>query len=244
MALNLTIDQGNSRAKIALWQAGTNTCVSELRVQGLDGAALREVLRDVQVHTAIYCSVSQRPTHIIHWIKNHCERFVDLTSTAPLPITLGYATPETLGVDRIAAAVGAYTLAGCRGRNLLVADIGTAITYDHVTASGCFVGGNIAPGIFMRLQALNHYTARLPLVETDGDVSLWGNSTESALRAGAINGVIAELAYYRSRLDKPVVVITGGAAQLVIDRLPFEHIFVPNLVSYGLNSIINYNENK
>ncbi|MGN0960124.1 MAG: type III pantothenate kinase, partial [Coriobacteriales bacterium] len=67
----------------------------------------------------------------------------------------------------------------------LVVDMGTAITYDVVTADGKFLGGNIAPGIFVRLEALNHFTKALPLVETDGDCPRWGYDTTTALRAGA-----------------------------------------------------------
>lgn len=96
----------------------------------------------------------------------------------------------------------------------------------------------------MRLEALNHFTARLPLVETSGECPLWGTDTETALRSGAISGVVAELRYYRSLLpvDIPRVVLTGGSANLVADRAGFELSVDNELVSKGLISILNYNE--
>ena len=129
--------------------------------------------------------------------------------------------------------------------DILVSDVGTAITYDHVSRDNVHHGGNIAPGIFMRLKALNHYTARLPLVEPEEvPTPLWGQSTETALCSGAILGVVAELEYYRSQLPPDaVVVLGGGGTHLLRDRLPFQHTVVNNLVSLGLNTIIRFNEN-
>jgi type III pantothenate kinase len=172
-----------------------------------------------------------------------CTHVIELTVNTPMPISINYRTPNTLGVDRIAAAVGAHALMGNSNCDILVADIGTAITYDVVTADNCYRGGNIAPGIYMRLKALNCFTARLPQIEPEeGDTPMWGYDTETALRSGAINGVVAELEYYYSQLNKnAVAVLTGGGAKLVSDRLSFKPIVVPSLVHIGLNSIIQYN---
>ena len=121
--------------------------------------------------------------------------------------------------------------------------MGTAITYDVVSADGRYLGGNIAPGIFVRLEALEHFTSALPLVETDGDVPRWGYDTETALRAGAIRGVVGELQYYRHCLSTDAaVVLTGGSADLITDLITTPVTVEPNLVLIGLNRIINYNE--
>ena len=152
---------------------------------------------------------------------------------------------QTLGPDRIAAAAGAWQLA--TGRQSLVVDMGTAITYDVVTSDGHYIGGNIAPGIFVRLEALNHFTKALPLVETDGPVPRWGNDTASALRSGAIRGVVGELQYYRHCLladQHPDVFLTGGSADLITPFITTPIHVEPNLVLIGLNSILNYNENQ
>lgn len=243
MALNLTIDQGNTAAKAGVWQ--DNRLVAEAHYRNLTGAEI-ELLADRFggfFDASIYSTVRDGGDEARTAMSLRSRRFLELTADTPLPISIAYTTPATLGRDRIAAVAGAY--ADRPGRWTLVVDCGTAITYDLLSPEGVFAGGNIAPGIFMRLEALNHFTARLPLIETDGDCPLWGHDTETALRAGAINGVVAELSYYRSLLpdSSPLVLLTGGSADLICDRLGFEVTIDHNLVSKGLNSIINHNEN-
>lgn len=243
MAIKLTIDQGNTAAKAAVWQddrivaeavyRGLSECDIDCLAEGFGG----------RFDASIYSSVCGAAPEVCERMRQRSERFIELTEHTPLPIKVAYGTPSTLGRDRIAGVAGAYGITG--GEWTLVVDCGTAITYDVLSPDGVFVGGNIAPGIFMRLEALNHFTARLPLVETSGNCPLWGTDTESALRAGAINGVVAELRYYRGELpvENPKVVITGGSADLVMERAGFDMIVDSELVSKGLNSILNYNEN-
>ena len=242
---NLTIDRGNTAAKVSLWGLGPSQADRSVwhRVYThIDADDIADICRDHPVRTAIYASVSESPATLLDALHKACSDVMILTPGTPVPLTVCYRTPDTLGVDRLAAAVGARTLPQADGRPLLIADIGTAITNDHVTADGRNMGGNIAPGIFMRLQALNHYTARLPMVEPVADCPVWGDDTNSALVAGAVNGVVAELQYYRSRLPADALtVVTGGAADLVIGRLSSSHIYVENLVSLGLEDIINFN---
>lgn len=243
MAIKLTIDQGNTSAKVAVWRG--DEIITEAVYRSLtenDIAALAGSIGG-RFDAAIYSSVRDVADDVRGYIRERSSRFIELTHDTPLPISIAYSTPSTLGRDRIAAVVGAYGLTA--GHWTLVVDCGTAITYDVLSPDGVFVGGNIAPGIFMRLEALNHFTSRLPLVETSGECPLWGTDTESALRAGAINGVVAELRYYRGMLPvaEPKVVLTGGSADLVSSRAGFELTVDSELVLKGLNSILNYNEN-
>ena len=244
MAYNLTIDQGNTAAKLALWTLGANPqCVEEYTCRHLSVADINNLCAARHIDTAIYCSVCQRNEAVLTVLQMGSSQLIELTVKTPMPIDIDYRTPNTLGVDRIAAAVGAHAVIANQTRDILVADIGTAITYDVVTADNCYRGGNIAPGIFMRLKALNCFTARLPQIEPEeGETPLWGYDTETALRSGAINGVVAELEYYHSQLgDKATAVLTGGGAELVADRLSFKPVVVPNLVHIGLVSIIQHN---
>jgi type III pantothenate kinase len=244
MAYNLTIDQGNTAAKLALWTVdGVAQCIKEYTYRHLTVADINNLCAARHIDTAIYCCVSDRNEAVLAALRMGCGQVIELTVNTPMPISIDYQTPHTLGVDRLAAAVGAHAMVGNTGRDILVADIGTAITYDVVTADNCYRGGNIAPGIFMRLKALNCFTARLPQIEPEeGDCPMWGYDTETALRSGAINGVVAELEYYHSQLgENAVAVLTGGGADLVRDRLSFNPIVVPNLVNLGLNSIIHCN---
>lgn len=246
MRLNLTIDRGNTAVKAAVWRDGELLCVESGR--DMSAGALADILsqRFGRFGTALYCTVVRSLAESdMESLRPYASRVEELSHTTPMPISIAYRTPSTLGRDRIAAAVGARTLAG-EGCPLLIVDIGTAVTYDFLSADNVFEGGNIAPGIFMRMEALHQYTDALPAVETAGESPLLGVDTESAIRSGAIRGVAAETAYYRHLLGGTAVttVITGGSADLVTDRglLPFTFITDTNLVHTGLNTIINYNE--
>ena len=242
MALNLTIDQGNSTTKLALWDESGALVDTAVRMHFVS-RDVSKVFPGAEIGCAIYCTVSQRPPTLLGALERRAGSVIEFNVGTPIPVKVEYKSPATLGLDRLAAAVGAYGLEGCRGKELLVVDLGTAITYDRVTADARYVGGNIAPGIFMRLKALNHYTARLPLVDprSYAQYPLWGDDTVSALLAGAMRGVVAELEYYRSCMDgDAVVVLTGGCADTVAHLLSFTPIVEPNLVSRGLNDVIEY----
>lgn len=244
MTFNLTIDQGNTSTKLALWDSEGNLVETSSRV--------RFVARDVlsiapgrEIDTAIYCTVSRRPPAMLRALERRARHVIEFNVNTPMEISVDYRSPESLGLDRLAAAVGAYGLGGCRGHEILVVDMGTAITYDRVTADSRYIGGNIAPGLFMRLKALNHYTARLPLIDPRTraeNIPVWGYDTRSALVAGAVRGVIGELEYYHNAIGgNAKVVLTGGDAEMIAEKLSFRPVVEPNLVSLGLENIIKYN---
>lgn len=237
MCINLTIDRGNTLTKLVVWR-DSQLLASEC-FEHTDHPAMAAMASRYGVERAMICSVADAADDIVCALRTVVPDIELLTADTPLPITLGYHTPATLGVDRIAAACGARALVP--DRDILVVDAGTAVTYDYVDASGCFVGGNIAPGIGMRLKSLNRFTARLPQVTSQGDTPLWGQSTADAMRTGAVSGVVAETLYYRSHLpETAVVVIGGGDGDMVADRIPFRVIREPHLVTLGLNSILQY----
>lgn len=161
-----------------------------------------------------------------------------------LPIKLNYATPESLGNDRIAAVCGATTI--LPDKNILVIDAGTAITYDIVNDKGVHIGGNISPGLNMRYRALNTFTKRLPLLNFRESVCEIGNSTEEAIHKGIQYGIIAEMYAYinewKAKLKPLNVVLTGGDAAFFENSLKSNIFVVPNLVLLGLKSILEINE--
>lgn len=243
MAYYLTIDQGNTCVKVDIWDGNSDEIVASKTFGTLHSSDLKEFCSDYQPAAAIYCTVSGRDLPVIEALNALTPHAVEMTVDTPMPARIAYATPHTLGLDRVAAAIGAYSLCG-DGHDILVIDIGTAITYDIVSADGIYRGGNIAPGLDMRLRALNHFTARLPLVTIDDatDVPLWGTDTASALRAGALEGVVGEILHYRNRAGADArTVITGGQAPPVLRHLPFQPITHPHLVSLGLYTILRYN---
>ena len=239
MSINLTIDQGNSAAKAAVWD-GSDLVDQEIVGELTDEFLARLVAR-YRPEKALCCSVTGNGLGITDSLRRHGVDARELTCDSPMPVAIGYATPGTLGRDRIAAAVGAWSL--FPGETTLVVDVGSAATYDVVSAEGVFLGGNIAPGIGMRLRALRSFTARLPEVNGYGATPVFGTDTVAAMRSGAVRGVAAEISYYRSLLPHPPrVVLTGGWSARLVEFLDFEVTVEPCLVTKGLLSILLYNE--
>lgn len=249
MDFNLTIDRGNTALKAALWDVDGNIVAAAKGDESLPAAELvRSLLSSAGaddscgIAAAVYCSVvTSDRAEDLDSLAPLCRELIDLDSDTAMPLTIAYESRNTLGADRIAAALGALHIAGA-DRPLLVSDIGTAVTYDFVRPGSVFEGGNIAPGVDLRLRALAAFTDALPAVASDGgETPLWGNTTATAMRSGAVRGVAAELEYYhRAAGENALAVLTGGSAQLLIDRnlITFDYIYDPYLVHKGLYSII------
>lgn len=257
MELTLTIDCGNSSVKASLFDREEPLRPLYTAVADTVAEAIAEATSGISgecVRGAIYCSVADSGR--IAAPKELRERFADLIVVGPetpVPIAIDYSSRSSLGVDRLAGAVGASVL--LPGRRAIVVDAGSALTYDLVAADGTFSGGIIAPGIGMRLRALHHFTARLPRLEARDAISamplpLIGHSTEEAMLVGAVRGALAEIDLYRSRWNPDSIILTGGHAPLLARCisddsgaiLPPDICLEPNLVNIGLNRIFSYNE--
>ena len=243
MRRNLTIDRGNTATKAVVWEGKSAILQTSFPDPSCDD--FRRIVEEYSPSVAILCSVTDNNDFIIDTLSELLgkENVQMLTNKTRVPLIIDYKTPDTLGPDRVAAGVGATVINSCK--TSLVVDIGTAITYDVVTSEGHFLGGNIAPGIGMRLRALNAYTSRLPLIDSKGFTPMWGESTETAMRSGAVQGVIGEILYYMSKLPEDATLITtGGWGKEMAGLLPIKALVKPCLVSIGLNRILTYNENK
>ncbi|MDD6890386.1 MAG: type III pantothenate kinase [Bacteroidales bacterium] len=239
--INLTIDRGNTTAKLVLWE-GTEP-ISTSTIFNADNATLLRAIGELSFDRAALCSVAGSIDGLDDLLADRGISLLSLTASTPIPTGNLYATPDTLGVDRIAAAIGAHTL--YPGHELLVADIGTCVTYDRIDANGNFIGGNIAPGIGMRLRAMHTFTKALPQVASVGDTPIRGISTDTAMRSGAFFGVVAEVTYYNSLLGADgMTLLTGGWSERVAAALNFDAKLCPLLVNRGLNRILQYNETK
>lgn len=242
--MNLTIDQGNSRTKIALFDE-KGAIKKSLIYRSISSADIERLFQLYPIRDSIISSVSNIEPAVINALHRLSHRFVLFDHTTPVPIRNGYDTPETLGQDRLAAAVGAVAL--CPERNLLIIDAGSAITYDFVTAKGEYIGGNIAPGLKMRFTALKQMTKKLPLVEADEQelIPLFGRNTRDAIAAGVIRGVTYEARGYIESLSRQVddfaTILTGGSAQYISSHLKKDVRTERNLVLIGLNRILEFN---
>lgn len=243
--MNLIIDIGNSRTKLSLF--GKDEVIIPAPVNELlpEHIALLKQEHPL-LNKVILSSVRKYPDSLKATLQNSFDTFLELNHQTPLPVDNMYLSKETLGNDRIAAAVGANSL--YRNTNLLVIDAGTALTCDFVNDKNQYLGGNIAPGLEMRFKALHHFTGKLPLVTAKSQHKLYGSTTEEAILAGVQNGFIYEvdktIEMFKVFYGKLKVIITGGNANLFEKELKTPFFVYSNLVAQGLNSILEYNENK
>ena len=127
-----------------------------------DVEVVSSIFKKYPLTKGIFSTVIDKDDELVEYLGSNLRNFVFLDETVSLPIKVQYKTPKTLGKDRLAAAVGANYLQP--GKDLLVIDAGTAITYELIDASGSYLGGNISPGMTTRFRALNLFTEKLPLV--------------------------------------------------------------------------------
>jgi type III pantothenate kinase len=237
--MNLTIDQGNSITKIGIFDK--ETLIASYRHVFLDKKTLSDIIKRYLPTNVIISSVITNTNIIQSSLANIEGKLIHFDHKTPLPINILYKTPETLGIDRIAAVVGASDI--YPDHPLLIVDAGTAITYDFY-ADNTFLGGNISPGLKMRFTALHQQTKRLPLIES-GDSPFMGTTTQEAIRSGVKNSVIMEFDAYihaiKEKHSNAKIILTGGDADFFASYTK-NRIFVNlNLVLYGLNRIIEYN---
>lgn len=239
--MNLIIEQGNTLSKVAVYENGRMK--SSFMYKSLDIPTLANLFDKYAFKRGIFSSVINKDEKIISYLKDRLKDFIFLDEKVSLPIEIGYTTPSTLGKDRVAAVVGAYTERP--GQNILVIDAGTAITYEVLEASGKYLGGNISPGMTTRFRALNQFTKKLPLVTEEGEIPFIGTSTDTAIRSGVVNGIVYEMDGYinvlKVKYPDLFVFLTGGHSFYFERRLK-NSIFVDiNLVFGGLNRILEYN---
>lgn len=241
--LHLTIDIGNTRTKWGLFNGGE--LVQADTWDFADVEWLHGLIQSHGVGQAIICSVADKSfaQELATALSCKCEVF---THQTPVPIINHYKTPETLGMDRVAVVVGAFSL--YKNENVLVIDAGTCATVDFVDSQSNYQGGSISPGMQMRLDAMHHFTQRLPQFEANRAAKLMGQTTEEAIQSGAVNGFVLEMEgfikhYQNETNDLMQVVTTGGNGAFLAERLTLPtQSFYPNLSLIGLNESILYAE--
>jgi type III pantothenate kinase len=239
--LNLIIEQGNTATKIAVYEH--DRLIESAVYSVFEASELSPLFERYPLENGIFSTVRKPDRVLADVLSGRLKKFLFFDDRVKLPIGICYQTPETLGKDRIAAAVGAYYLHP--ESDVLVIDAGTAITYEVIEASGLYIGGNISPGLTTRFRALHQFTERLPLVKETELVPLVGTSTETAIMAGVVHGIAYEMDGYinamREIYPDVFVFLTGGHSFYFEKRLKNAIFAVINLVLTGLNRILEYN---
>lgn len=236
--MNLVVDSGNSAAKVGIFDHQNLMEKRTLRTE----EELRRFLADFHYDNILVSSVSLPAGKVLSWASRAQKKF-SLAPSLPVPVQNLYKTPETLGVDRLAGVCGAKQL--FPSEHCLVIDAGTCITYDFLDSAGTYYGGSISPGLLMRFKAMNTFTARLPLISPASNPPLIGNSTETSMQSGVVNGMVAEIegtiARYQAEYPGLRVILCGGDSAFFENKLKASIFASPELVLIGLNSILIHN---
>ena len=238
--MKLIIDIGNSGAKFALYEGRDK--VAARRMEIITWSGVKEVLKNYNPDMAIVSSVNQIPPVLLKILADNMNFYHILSQESILPFTVKYETPETLGSDRLSAVAGAVM--HFPGFDALVIDAGTALTFDIIINKE-YQGGAISPGIDIRFKALNTFTRKLPLIKRSGTVSYPAKTTETSINAGVISGVVFEInEYIRTFVTKyqdAKIILTGGDGAFLQDLISGDVIYMPDIVTEGLNFILDYN---
>ena len=241
--MNLIIDVGNTLIKMAIFNKGTivscrNVPLSEFAKN------IRSIFSEfVGIQNTIVSMVGGLRSEEIEMLYVYSPVHV-LGHASKIPFKNSYATPETLGVDRIALATAAFY--HNPNGNTLVIDAGTCVTYDMVNDYGEYLGGAISPGIAMRYRAMHEQTAKLPLLDREPITDFIGNTTHSGMHSGVVNGICNEIdgviGQYANRFRDLTVILTGGDAQFLSKRLKNTIFAHSKFLLLGLNHLLEYNK--
>ena len=240
--MNLVVDIGNNFFKLGIFQ-NSNLIFSFSEKNGAIDLEIEKIISKYsEITTALISNVSSVKINDI--LNRFNINIYELNSSFIFPFKLNYQTPETLGNDRLALAAAATIL--FPNSNNLVIDAGTCITIDFIDNNNHFRGGSISPGVKMRYDSLNHYTANLPLLKNENNFDYPGNSTNASIHAGIIGGVSNEINGFIKQIisknEKVNVILTGGDAKILSKTLKITIFANQNFILEGLNCILNLNK--
>ena len=240
--ITAAIDIGNTRTKAAVFK--NSTMLSEFVIHQPDD--LHTFIQTQQPEYVVMCAVGAGADEVADQIENHKVQLLRVTSKTEFPFVINYETPHTLGMDRVAGVAAAQHY--YPGKNCLVIDLGTCITYDFLSSENIYSGGAIAPGMQMRLKAMHEFTHKLPQPELAWPLDFEGKSTNQALLSGVCVGVADEIngkiERYTQRYGDVQILLCGGNSAMLAKHIKNNIFAVPSLVLEGLNQILLFHVKK
>lgn len=241
--MNLVVDVGNTLIKLAVFENGKLLIDQPVQSNSFLGKVKELFEIYPKINRAIVSSVGDMAQKEVKVLSLFCAVH-ELSHASKMPFKNSYATPQSLGVDRLALAAAAFYK--YPRKNVLVIDAGTCITYDMVNDYGEYLGGAISPGIQMRYRAMHQQTARLPLLQPEEIIGFIGNSTENCMHSGVLNGsrqeVYGVIDQYESRFKDLTVILTGGDAHFFGKRAKNSIFAHSKFLLEGLNHLLEYNK--
>ncbi|MFD2563040.1 type III pantothenate kinase [Aquimarina rubra] len=243
--MNLVIDVGNTSIKLGIFDDNLIIHKETLRPQNFLGI-IKRIKKDYSlIKRGILSSVSNMDEENVAVVKDLFNTLI-LDHTVKMPFTNLYATPTTLGVDRLALVAGAVHQ--FPERDVLIIDAGTCITYDFKNKQEEYLGGAISPGLTLRYTSLNNFTSKLPLLNLEFPKNHIGDTTNQAIHSGVVNGVLYEIDgaidEYCNTYPDLTVILTGGDAHFLSKRLKNSIFATSNFLLEGLNHILAFNNSQ
>ena len=241
--LDLIVDLGNSYLKFCFGNQGV--LGEKYSVPNHEALiTLEKELEKVKLCSIILSSTaSEEETKSVLGFLESKGNVHYLSHKSDLIFEMGYQTPGTLGLDRIANISAAAVI--FPGVSSLVIDIGTCITYDVLWGGATYCGGAITPGWRMRFKSMNDYSARLPFLETLDCQFFPGKSTEESLKSGVFYGILGEIHQFINETEQSFgevkVLITGGDAFQFVGGIKKTIFANPKLTLKGLYEILKHN---
>ena len=240
--MKLVLDIGNTLGKLVVYDQEDEVFKTQFELGEMHATLIELFLNFPEITQAILCSVVSIEPQIQLFLKEKTI-LLKVNSQLKLPFENRYETPETLGADRIglvAAAVFKYP-----GKNCLVVDAGSCVTYDFISSNGIYMGGAISPGLQMRFKAMHEHTNKLPFVTLKEEFIAIGANTQNSILAGAVNGLVFEIEGWQSSLERTyedlTLILTGGDAQFLSKRLKNTIFAHSNFLVQGLRQLLDYN---
>ena len=242
--MNLIIDIGNTSTKLAVFQRDKVLIAKTVEGFSLVIEVENLLKQFTEIKRGFVSSVGFLSEDELKTLEKRLPMTV-LNSTLKLPFKVHYKTPNSLGADRLALMAAAATQYS--GKNVLVIDAGSCITYDFIDSKKNYLGGAIAPGIQMRYKSLGDFTSSLPILQKIVPKSSIGNSTQDSIHSGVINGVLYEIEgtvnEYQNKYPDLTVILTGGDADFLCKQLKISIFANSDFLLEGLNFLLEYNSN-
>ena len=240
--MKLVLDIGNTLGKLVVYGQENEVFRAQFELGEMHLVLIDLFFDFPKIKQTILCSVVSIEPQIQLFLKEKTI-LLEVNSEMRLPFENRYETPETLGADRIglvAATVFMYP-----GKNCLVVDAGSCVTYDFISSDGIYRGGAISPGLQMRFKAMHEHTNKLPLVTLKEEFIALGANTQNSILAGAVNGLVFEIEGWQSSLGRThedlTLILTGGDAQFLSKRLKNTIFAHSNFLVQGLRQLLDYN---
>lgn len=240
----LAIDIGNTKIKAAVFEGNVLVARYAFAKEGAP-ENLEKIFRShAGLGQTVLSSVGKDEDELLSIAREKGGVSI-ISHESRFPFVNKYATPATLGVDRMVLAAGAVL--HYPGKNRLVIDAGTCITYDFTDSADNYLGGAISPGLKMRYDAMHTFTAKLPLLYPEMPEHYIGNSTKNAMDSGAVNGMIYEIdgfiKQYCEEYQDITIILTGGDADFLAKRLKNTIFANSNFLLESLNLLYQYTIN-